>query len=152
MRKDGFIQLVLFAGRKWRAWLICTNAMDDNATQYLRNQTSIRHIEPICYNLSINSTWLSVYFRLISKTENQRDFQTIWWAERFHPTRDDILDCFIPQTSCILFEDYYTKILTSVHWDLRHQSIPPIDRLVSLTVRGCVGRVETPLHSSIQSC
>ena len=66
--------------------------MNDNATHYLHNQTSIRPIEPICYNLY--STWFyhyrSIHFRLISKTENQRYFQTIWWAEQFHPTRDDI--------------------------------------------------------------
>ena len=73
VRKDGFIQLVLLADRKWRAWLIFTKAMNDNATQYLRNQTSIRHIEPICYNLSINYTWISVLFSFdIQNGESKR--------------------------------------------------------------------------------
>ena len=151
VRKDGFIQLVLLADRKWRAWLIFTKAMNDNATQYLRNQTSIRHIEPICYNLSINYTWISVLFSFDIQNGESKRFPKRS-DELSGSIRHDILYCFIPQNKLLLFEDYYTKILTSVHWDLRHQSIPSIDWLVSLAVRGCVGRVETLLHSSIQSC
>ena len=152
VRKDGFIQLVLFAGRKWRVVDIhkCDkrqcNTVPSQSDQYKAYWTNLlQSVDQLHLNIRSIFVWYP-------KRRIKEISKTIWWAERFNPTRDDILYCFIPQNKLLLFEDYYTKILTSVHWDLRHQSIPSIDWLVSLAVRGCVGRVETLLHSSIQSC
>ena len=73
--------------------------------------------------------------------------------ERFNPTRDGILDCFIPQNKLLRIISIHTgnniTILTSVH---SPHNPPGISCKLFRVNQRWIGWVETSLHSSIQSC
>ena len=88
------------------------NAMNDNtqfsqSDQYKAYRTNLLQSVFDQFNYPYSNI-RSIYFVWYPK-RSQSDFQTIWWAEQFHPTRDDILDCFIPQNK--FWRIISTKIL-----------------------------------------